>query len=142
MFTLQVQNGDLQIGANGFATVNGPSKIYQDLSISTLEPYGCDRFHPKWGSLLSNYLGDTITLVDENLVMAEVARLVNNYMLVQQDNIANEVAQGLQSQYASNEVVGAIEAIDITQQGDIMTVSTLIVTVAGQQITLQSQVGT
>jgi hypothetical protein len=141
MFTLQIQNGDLQIGANGFASVNGPPKIYQDLVISTLEPYGCDRFHPRWGSLLGNYLGDTITLVDENLIMAEVSRLVNNYMLVQQDNISNEVSRGLQSQYASDEVVGSIEAIDVVQQGDRVTVSTLIITVAGQQVTLQSQVG-
>jgi hypothetical protein len=140
MFTLQIQNGDLQIGANGFATVNGSGKVYQDLSVSTLEPYGCDRFHPQWGSLLYNYLGDTITLVDEALVQSEVSRLVNNYMLVQQDNISTEVAQGLQSQYATNEVVASIEAIDINQQGDTMMVSVLIQTVSGQQITLASQV--
>jgi hypothetical protein len=140
MFTLQVQNGDLQIGANGFASVNGPAKLYQDLVIATLEPYGCDRFHPRWGSLLSNYLGDAITLIDENLIMAEISRLVNNYMLVQQDNISNEASRGLQSQYASDEVVGSIESIDVVQNGDRVTVSTLIITVAGQQVNLQSQV--
>jgi hypothetical protein len=140
MFTLQIQNGDLQIGANGFAAVNGPSKVYQDLSLATLEPYGCDRFHPRWGSLLGNYIGDAITLVDENLVMAEVARLVNNYMMVQQDNISTEVSNGLQSQYASNEVVGSIEAIDVTQQADRLMVSVMILTVSGQQVTLQNEV--
>jgi hypothetical protein len=140
MFTLQIQNGDLQIGATGFATLDGPQKIYQDLTVSTLEPYGCDRFHPRWGSMLYNYIGDTITTVEEALVEAEISRLVNNYILVQQDNITSEVALGLQSQYASDEVVGSIQSITVTQNQDWLTVDVQIQTVSGEQVNLQSQV--
>jgi hypothetical protein len=140
MFTLQLQNGDLQIGATGFATVNGPSKVYQDLTISTLEPYGCDRFHPRWGSMLYNYIGDTITEASESMIEAEISRLVNNYILVQQDNIASEVGLGLQSQYATDEVVGSVERVDVIQNQDYLTINVLVLTISGQQVTLSSTV--
>jgi hypothetical protein len=140
MFTLLVQNGDLQIGATGFATLNGPAKIYQDLTISTLEPYGCDRFHPRWGSMLSTYIGDTITEVEESMIEAEISRLVNNYILVQQDNIISESALGLQSQYSTNEVVGSVESVNVVQNQDYLTVKVLVLTISGEQVTLQSTV--
>jgi hypothetical protein len=140
MFTLQVQNGDLQIGANGFASLNGTQKVYQDLSISTLEPYGCDRFHPRWGSMLYTYIGDAITPVQASMVESEISRLVNNYILVQQDNITSESSLGLQSQYASNEVVASVESVDVIQNQDWFTVNVAILTVAGDQVTLSSQV--
>ena len=140
MIGFLLENGDLQIGANGFVTVSGPAKLHQDLAVATLEPYGCDRFHPKWGSLLYNYIGDPITPVQKTLVQSEIARLVNNYVLVQQDNISKQVSQGLQSQYATDEIVSSIESIDVTQYQDFLTVSVAIKTTSGQSVTLTSQV--
>lgn len=135
-----LENGDLQIGPTGFAMISGAAKVFQDLANATLEPYGCDRFHPKWGSLLYNYIGDPITPIEETLVQSEIARLINNYVLVQQDNIAKQVAQGLQSQYATDEIVSSIDAINVTQQQDFLTVAVVVRTTSGQTINLQSQV--
>jgi hypothetical protein len=140
MFTLLIQNGDLQIGANGFAALNGSQKVYQDLTIASLEPLGCDRFHPRWGSMLYTYIGDAITAVEESMIEAEISRLVNNYILVQQDNIASEASLGLQSQYSSNEVVGSVESIDVIQNQDYLSVNVLVQTISGEQVTLQSTV--
>ena len=140
MIGLQIENGDLQIGATGFATVSGAAKVFQDLSIATLEPYGCDRFHPKWGSLLYNHVGDAITPVVSTLVESEVARLINNYVLVQQDAISSRVAQGLASQFSTDEVVSSIESINVTQHQDFLTVAVTVKTVSGQSVALTSQV--
>lgn len=140
MIGFLLENGDLQIGANGFVTVSGATKVHQDLAIATLEPYGCDRFHPKWGSLLYNYIGDPITPVQETLVQSEISRLINNYVLVQQDIISKQVARGLQSQYSTDEIVSSIESVNVTQQQDFLTVSVLIKTTSGQSVTLTSQV--
>ena len=55
---------------------------------------GCVCFNPRAVSKIYTYIGDAITAVEESMIEAEISRLVNNYILVQQDNIASEAATG------------------------------------------------
>ena len=72
MKSFALQNGDLVLGQGGLLTVTGPSKVRQDLSIAMREPVGCDRFHPNWGSVLPNYIGEPITTQIESLAGSQL----------------------------------------------------------------------
>jgi phage baseplate assembly protein W len=51
--------------------------------LALAEPYGDDRFHPQWGSVLPNYVGTPIGADTEMLVRSEVARVIQAYIGVQ-----------------------------------------------------------
>ena len=79
MKTLALQHGDLVIdGAGSYAMVSGAARIRQDLTLALLEEYGTDRFHPKFGSIIKEYLGNAISSDLQQLVKAEVNRVVQN----------------------------------------------------------------
>lgn len=115
MFTLAIRDGDLAIGPQGFASVTGTQKIQQDLFVATAEPYGSDPYHPGWGSLLQNYIGTPINDTTETLVTSEISRVVNNYMLVQQDQLQTAVNAGNANQYSSDEIISGVNSISVTQ---------------------------
>jgi phage baseplate assembly protein W len=93
MKTFQIQGGDLVIGPGGYATVSGPKKVLQDLSILVREPYGIDRFHPQWGGILEEFVGQEVNPVSRALVRGEIERLLQNYMVMQSRQIAADMSR-------------------------------------------------
>lgn len=136
-----VQDGDLVVGEGGFVLVDGPTKVRQDLSIAASEPYGCDRFHPGWGSLLDRYvaMGDAVEGVA--LVRSEIARLVQNHIAIQNYNLQRDSQLGRPPRYKANELVDSIQSINVTQDQDRFFVRVVVSTLAGANIVLNGTVG-
>jgi hypothetical protein len=140
MKSFALQNGDLVLGQGGLLTVAGPSKVRQDLSIAMREPLGCDRFHPNWGSVLPNYIGEPITGQIDSLVKAEVYRLVRNYMAVKANEMQSEYLRGNRASFSADEIVINISSVDVVRNMDRLYVRVSLQTSGGSNVTLVATV--
>ncbi len=142
MKTLQIESGDIVVGPGGAQVLRGQAKLVQDLSIAVAEPYGCDRFHPRWGTVLTNYVGLPRTTEIELLVRSEVTRVVGNYMANQTGQVQADAVAGLPSRLASEEIISAIDRIDVQVELDQVRVRVAIRTLSGDPVSLRSTVRT
>ena len=88
--------------------VYGVEKLKQDLCLWVTEDYGIDRFHPKMGSVLPDYIGSLITDSTRVQVQSEILRILQNYQAVQ--------LQGLKAtpqRYSYSELLYSIQAINV-----------------------------
>lgn len=136
MKTLAIEHGDFVIGAGGFVTVDGPSKVKQDLAVAVREPYGSDRFHPRWGTLLHEYIGLAANDEMDMRVRAEVTRVIQNYQFSQGQVLERDTMQGRRSRYSTGELVDAITAIEVRQEFDRYRVKVTLRTLGRQEINL------
>lgn len=136
MKTLQLRNGDFVLGQGGYTTVTGTAKIRQDLALALGEPLGDDRFHPDWGSVLPNYVGQPITDETEMLVQAECARVIQQYIDAQRTGILNDVLNGNRTRYTTDDVV--VQVTDIAANADLdnLRVKLSLLTQASQNVTI------
>ena len=111
MKTLAVQDGDLVLGASGYATTRGLSKTVQDLSVALRERFGVDRFHPKWGSGLDSLLGRPIDVLTRMRLESEARRVINNYMVVQREQAVTMMNRGIKVQ--QGEMVDSIVEVRV-----------------------------
>ena len=140
MDTFQIVNGDLALSGGGLATVTGRDKIAQDLAVSLLTPFGSDRFHPRFGSVLLGMIGRPSTSSSSSMVQAEIQRVISNYMAVQSNQSGRVTANGLPTPYSQSDLVGSIDSIKATPAYDAVAVSISLTTVAGEQLTLAANV--
>lgn len=140
MKTLQIESGDLVIGPGGAQLLTGQARVIQDLSIASLEPFGCDRFHPNWGSVLTNYIGMPITDELRLLVQSEVTRLVSNYMVEQNTEIQADADAGRRSRFQSSEILVNLTGVEVRATEDKVQVRAILQTLSGEQMALQSTV--
>lgn len=141
MKALALQNGDLVVGQGGFATVNGVTKVRQDLGIAMREPLRSDRFHPGWGSALPSYIGMPISQQIGSMVEAEVYRLVRNYMTVKGNEIQQDYLRGSSPHFTMDEVVSNITDVKVSWSMDRIYVQVSLQTAGGSQVTLVNTVG-
>lgn len=134
MKTFQIQGGDLVIGPGGYATVAGPRKVLQDLSILVREPYGIDRFHPQWGGILEEFVGQEVSPVSKALVRGEIERLLQNYMVMQSRQIAADMSLRRKPRFGPGEIIEEVESIKIQQAFDRLNIKVTIRTVSGETI--------
>lgn len=134
MKTFAIRNGDLVVGKSGYVTVGGTAKLRQDLSHLVREPYGVDRFHVLWGSLLPTYVGSVIDQFSSSSVSSEVYRLLNNYAAVQRDQLTAEAVNGRRPQFSSGEVIADIVSVDVRQTMDRLYVRASVRTLSGEQV--------
>jgi phage baseplate assembly protein W len=136
MKTLALRGGDLVVGPAGHQTITGTPKIRQDLALALGEPYGNDRFHPTWGSVLPNYVGTPLTPDLEMMVRAEVARVIAQYIAIQQDEVVADSLGGVRSRYTTDDVISQVTAITATVNADTIRVAVSLTTRSQQQVTL------
>lgn len=74
--------GQLQI-------VSGVAKLKQDIDLWVRERYGIDRFHPRYGSDLENFIGGVVEDDTSVEVTEELMRVLRNYMAVQKFAFTN-----------------------------------------------------
>lgn len=141
MYTLQLRNGDFVLGSGGFQTITGASKVVQDLRCALVEPVGNDRFHPGYGSLLQDFIGEPLDEILAFSVQQEVARVVQNYSAVQRDQIEADVLSGLASRYNSADVIANLSDIKSTLVGDRLYVQVALTTLDAQSLVLTTNVG-
>lgn len=141
MKTLAVANGDLVLGARGFATVTGARKAAQDVGIALREGYGHDRFHPELGSVLPEFIGRPIGADTRLLIETEVKRVVATYMQTQVREQQRRQVRGEQSAIGADEAVVGLDQIRVFYHGlDRIDIVIAILTQSGQRIQLTTEV--
>ena len=140
MQVFQVSNGDFVLSNGGFSLVDGSDKIQQDLGIATRTPYNSDRFHPRYGSVLDNYVGAPVQAGTEALIKSEITRVINNYQAVQTANMNVYITNGQQPPYSQNDLVAGVKSITVTQDYDTFDVAAVVSTLSGSQTNVQTSV--
>lgn len=141
MKTLALADGDLVVTPAGHKTVSGSAKIQQDLTAALVEPYGNDRFNRDFGSTVRNYVGQALDPEIEMLVEAEVNRVIQAYVVTQRREVLSDNLAQRQSRFDTSDVVRAIRKIDVSLSYDTVRVSVVLVTLAGDRVTLTNTVG-
>ena len=140
MKTLALANGDLVVAPGGYTTLTTAAKIRQDMALGLGEPLGNDRFHPEWGSVLPTYIGQPVNEETEMLVQAEVARIIEQYMAVQQRGISQDSIAGRMSRYDAADVVAGVQQLTVDLRYDTLRVTVALVTQAGVRINIKRTV--
>lgn len=140
MKTMQLVNGDLWVTQGGYALITGPDRIRQDLTLALLEEYGSDRFHPRWGSVIKRYIGNVITPQLEALVRAEVNRIVQNYILIQQAEVLRDTQVDEKGRFTTSDVVRSLLGLSTSVSMNSINVKLALETLARATVTLKRQV--
>lgn len=139
MKTLALFNGDLMLAQGGYFMFTGADRIRQDLALALLEEYGTDRFHPRWGSIIMRYIGNVITPQLDALVKAEVNRVVQNYIAVQQAEVLRDSVVDVKGRFSTRDVVRNLTKITTRAHMDRIDVLLSLQTLARETITIKKQ---
>ena len=77
-YSLMLSGGDLSTASSMLQTVSGTEKLKQDIHAWLTEAYQIDRFHPKYGSLMTSYIGQPMNVDSVFAIQVEVARVLSN----------------------------------------------------------------
>jgi phage baseplate assembly protein W len=138
--TLALSNGDLAVGPAGHQTVTGSSKVRQDLALALGERLGNDRFHPTWGSVLDEYVGQPIGESTMALIQNEVSRVLAQYIAVRDEYIRQDQVNGTRSRFDTSDVVAEVNSIQASQDFDTIRIRVTLRTLAGTQISVNRTV--
>lgn len=134
MKSLTVHNGDLVIEGGGLSLIEGGPRVRQDIGLALREPYGADRFHPRWGSLLDTFIGTLLAPDDYVLLEAEARRVVNNYVALQQVQLQMDATAGRASRFGTDEVVMQARAAKFDRVADQLVMDIALDTLGGAEI--------
>lgn len=141
--TLALVHGDLVISSDGgYLLYSGADRIRQDLTLGLSEEYGTDRFHPGYGSIITSYIGRLITPQVQQLVQAEVNRVIQNYLIIQQNEVIRGTLYDIAGTYNTSDVVRSVDSITVKTVQDAIYVAVTLTTLARQTITISKQVTT
>jgi phage baseplate assembly protein W len=141
MKSLALVNGDLAIGTNGaYLLYSGVSRIKQDLTLALTEEYGTDRFHPTYGSIVQSYLGQVLSAELMQLVRAEVNRVLQNYLIIQQNEVLRDSLVDVANRYDTSDVVQAVDAVQARAVLDTIYLSATLTTLSRETVTISRQV--
>jgi len=91
-----------------FSIVRGLDKLTQDLSLWLREPYGVDRFHPLYGSVLDQYIGSVVNALSEMEIRSEVFRVLNAFQLIQLEAMRKNP-----NKYELDELLDSVEEVSV-----------------------------
>ena len=140
MKTLQLRGGDFVVGAGGHQTVRGTAKVALDLRCALGEPLGNDRFHPGYGSTLSDQVGRILDSDVEFEVKQEVMRVVGNYTAIQQDRIQRDALSARKSRYTTDDVVADVDGITVRSAMDSIGISIALTMLDGTAVPISTGV--
>lgn len=138
--TLALHNGDLMPAQGGYLLYTGVDRIRQDLTLALLEDYGTDRFHPRWGSVIKQYIGNVITPQLEALVRAEINRIVQNYIAIQQAEVLRDSQVDIKGRFTTSDVVRSLLAINASIYLDRINIALALETMSRASVTIKRQV--
>jgi phage baseplate assembly protein W len=142
MQSLALVQGDLAIDGTGdYLTFSGVDRIRQDLTLALTEEFGSNRFHPTWGSIIKQYLGQQLTPEVEQAVKAEVNRVVQNYIVLQQQEVLRDSQVDVAGRFDTSDVVRNVSDIMSRVLLDTIYVSATVTTLARETVTISRQVG-
>lgn len=134
MKSWQVSGGDLVIGQGGFQTVTGAARIIQHIRHALSEPLGIDRFHPGWGSLIDEFVGQPLNEGTAWELEQEVNRVIGNFMAVQNEKINRAAARGNSSLYTRADVLSEVSSVDVTYRQDQASILITVSTLSGDEV--------
>jgi phage baseplate assembly protein W len=139
--TLALVNGDLAIGTNGaYLLYSGVNRIKQDLTLALTEEYGTDRFHPTYGSIVQSYLGQVLSAELMQLVRAEVNRVLQNYLIIQQNEVLRDTVVDVANRYDTSDVVQSVDNVAARAVLDTIYLSATLTTLSRETVTISRQV--
>lgn len=125
-FSLALQNGDLVAQGSSLGIVSGTAKLQQDMGLWLTERLGVDRFHPRYGSELPNFIGGVIDLSTQSRVQTEVDRVLGNYQTIQMMAFQNNPQL-----FSFDEMLQALSAVNVGINFDTVSVAVSVVTGSG-----------
>lgn len=142
MKDLQLVGGDLLPAGRGFATVTGAAYLRQRVATALGEPYGDDPYHPTWGSTLPSMFGTPQSPDTPTLVSSEVARVLDQLIAAQQQQITQSTLTGSRSQLAAADVIATVDSVNaaVAARPDTIAVQIALTTQAGQQLVISRTV--
>lgn len=141
MKTFALVHGDLVVETDGsYQLYSGAARIKQDLTLALTEEFGFDRFHPKYGSVIRSYLGQIISPEMESLIQAEVNRVLQNYIIEQQQSVLRDTVVDVQGVFNTSDVVRSVDNITVRALLDTIYLSATLTTLARESITIARQV--
>jgi hypothetical protein len=136
-FSFQVTSGDLQFSGDQLGIVYGVDKLYQDLMLWFSERYGIDRFHPRMGSALPNYIGGVTNYGTQNLVTSEALRILANYQALQ-----TKAFKANPQTFSLSELLTAVNNVDVVVSYDVVSVTTTVTNGDSQTTTVTATAST
>lgn len=133
MKTLALRDGDLVVAQTGHAVVSGAAKIRQDLALALGEQLGNDRFHVQWGSILADYIGTPIDDETEFEVRNEVARVLAQYIAIQDQEVYRDYLDGTRSRFATADVVRQVNGVETFVDFDAIRIRITLTTRSGEE---------
>lgn len=118
--------GDLDMDTGVLKRVTGIEKLTQDLSLWLREPFGTDRFHPLYGSVLDQYIGSTIDALADHEIKAEVTRVLNAFQQIQLAAMRKNP-----SKYDLDELLDSVENVTIKLSYDTVFIDVRFRTALG-----------
>lgn len=134
MHTLALAGGDLIATAAGYAVIDGAAMVRQNLACALAEPIGTDRFHPTFGSTLSQQIGSPMTDTETAGIRTEAVRVVQAMIAAQGAVIAADAAIGARSRFSAADVIAQLVGVDVTQNLDAASVVVRVQTAAGTML--------
>lgn len=142
MRTFALRSGDLVLAGNAYGMVAGTARVQQQLGLCLREPYGSDRFHPRWGSVLSDWIGRVIQGNELAIeIRAEVLRVIKNFIAAQNAVIDDRAVRGMRPVIGPNEVIVDVGSIRVIQQQDSLIVKVTLITQGGQEFSIVTAPG-
>lgn len=139
MKTFKLSGRDLSLTGNGYSMVSGIDRVRQQIGLGIRESYGGDRFHPRWGSVLPEWIGTVINRPGMSLeIRSEIIRVVKNFMAVQSAEIDARASRGLSPVVVPSEVVLGVTDVKIVKSQDSLSVTVYLQTAGGQVVSISS----
>lgn len=141
MKTFALRNGDLVLTGSKFGMVEGMPRVQQQLGLAMREPFGSDRFHRDWGSVLDSWIGTYITGDVTDQVRSEVVRVVRDFIIRQNESVKTWAGQGRRANVTAEEMITDISAIQIEQNQDALLVKVTLRTASNAEFSILTSPG-
>ena len=125
-YSLMLSGGDLSTASSMLQTVSGTEKLKQDIHAWLTEAYQIDRFHPKYGSLMTSYIGQPMNVDSVFAIQVEVARVLSNLQSYQK-----QMYQQDPTLYSPNELLDYVDDISTVFDQDRLRIGITFRTATG-----------
>lgn len=136
MKTFALRDGDLVLSGDRYSMVEGAARLQQQLSLALTEPFGGDRFHPKWGSVLHSWIGSPTDASTPDIIQAEVMRVMRNHITAQNQMLTQRSSLNRKPTLSLDELISGINEVRVEQSGDSMLVKVSVRTVGQQEFSV------
>ena len=137
MRTHALRNGDLELIGDRFVMVEGAARVQQQLGLCMREPWGINRFHPGWGSVMPNWVGSVaISPLSDMDLRNEVLRVIKNHITSTNESINRRANAGQRPVITASEIIVNVSNIVIRQQQDRVFVRVALSTASAAEFSL------